>query len=68
MTADIGARVREYRERDGLSQAQLGARVDRSREWVSKVENGALVPDNYRVLIDLAAVFLCRSQTSPASR
>jgi transcriptional regulator with XRE-family HTH domain len=60
MTADIGARVREYRERYGLSQAQLGARVDRSREWVSKVENGALVPDNYRVLIDLAAVFHCR--------
>jgi transcriptional regulator with XRE-family HTH domain len=60
MTVDIGARVREYRERYGLSQAQLGARVGRSREWVSKVENGALVPENYRVLIDLAAVFHCR--------
>jgi transcriptional regulator with XRE-family HTH domain len=57
---DVGARLREYRERHGLSQAQLGARVGRSREWVSKVENGALVPENYRVLIDLAAVLHCR--------
>jgi transcriptional regulator with XRE-family HTH domain len=60
MPVDIGARIRDYRERLGLSQAQLGARIDRSREWVSKVENGVLIPDNYRVLIDLAAVFHCR--------
>ncbi len=60
MTVDIGARVREYRERYGLSQAQVGARVGRSREWVSKVEKGALIPEDYRVLIDLAAVFHCR--------
>jgi transcriptional regulator with XRE-family HTH domain len=39
--ADLGAAVRAERRRRGLSQAALAAKVGVSREWLSRLENGA---------------------------
>jgi transcriptional regulator with XRE-family HTH domain len=43
--ADIGTRIRVARERAGLRQRELAARVDRSRYHVLRIENGRLDPD-----------------------
>jgi transcriptional regulator with XRE-family HTH domain len=38
----VAARVREHRRRQGLTQAQLGARVGRSAMWVDRLEHADL--------------------------
>jgi transcriptional regulator with XRE-family HTH domain len=39
-SSQIGARVRYWRLRRGLSHAQLSARLDRSVSWLEKIESG----------------------------
>ncbi len=58
----IGERVRELRRRRGLSQIRLAALVDRSENWVSKVERGEIPLDRVSVLIRVAGAL----KVSPA--
>lgn len=48
--ADLGAVVRDARERAGLTQVELARRARVSREWVVKVESGRTSPELGRVL------------------
>lgn len=52
----IGERIRMYRRRRGLKQAELAGLVGRSESWLSQVERGIRSVDKYSVLIDIAAV------------
>ncbi|MDB5067329.1 MAG: hypothetical protein JWM18_3763 [Chloroflexi bacterium] len=62
----VAARVREHRRRQGLTQAQLGARVGRSAmwvdrlehadlEWAARLERGLVEVEELPVLTELAA-------------
>ena len=57
MTTDltIGERVAWYRQRRGISQEVLAGRVDRTADWVSKIENGRIELDRLSVLRTVAA-------------
>lgn len=48
--SDLGALVREARERSGLTQADLAKRAGVSREWLLKVEAGRTPAEMPRVL------------------
>lgn len=48
--ADVGALVRDARERAGLTQADLARRAGVSREWLVKVEAGRTPAEMPRVL------------------
>lgn len=48
--SDLGALVREARERSGLTQAGLAKRAGVSREWLLKVEAGRTPAEMPRVL------------------
>ena len=48
--------VRRHRQRLGLSQTELGARVGRTKQWVSEVERDH-VNLSYEMTRALAAVF-----------
>ncbi|MEN0072719.1 MAG: helix-turn-helix domain-containing protein [Propionicimonas sp.] len=48
--ADLGAIVREARERSALTQADLAKRAGVSREWLLKVEAGRTPAEMPRVL------------------
>jgi HTH-type transcriptional regulator/antitoxin HipB len=37
---DIGALIRNYRAEQGLSQAELAARLQTTQKWISHIENG----------------------------
>jgi HTH-type transcriptional regulator / antitoxin HipB len=37
---DIGALLRDYRMKRGLSQADLATRLQTTQKWVSHIENG----------------------------
>jgi transcriptional regulator with XRE-family HTH domain len=50
----IGERIAHFRTRRGLSQLALGAIVERSEDWVSKVERGVIPVSNFSKLVDLA--------------
>jgi len=50
----IGERVRYRRRARGLSQLRLAGLVDRTEDWVSKVERGEIPVDRISVLIKLA--------------
>ncbi|WP_231905102.1 MULTISPECIES: helix-turn-helix domain-containing protein [Streptomycetaceae] len=50
----FGKRVRFYRERRGLHQWQLGELLNRSEDWVYRVEAGRIPVNNVRMLADLA--------------
>jgi transcriptional regulator with XRE-family HTH domain len=50
----IGERVRYRRRARGLSQLRLAGLVDRTEDWVSKVERGEIPVDRISVLIRLA--------------
>jgi transcriptional regulator with XRE-family HTH domain len=54
--ATVGARIRHYRERAGLSRPVLGGLVGRSAEWVKAVESGRLLAPRLPLLIRLAEV------------
>ena len=47
----IGARIREFRRKRGLSQEQLGAMIHFSQSKISKIENG-----NWDSLSDLRLI------------
>ena len=53
---DLGLRIRQLRERQKLSQEQLGARVERSKSVISSYENNIKVPP-LTILIQLAVIF-----------
>src|SRR6266540_3734875 len=50
----IGERIRHRRRARGLSQLRLAGLVDRTEDWVSKVERGEIPVDRISVLIKLA--------------
>lgn len=50
----LGRRVAFHRSKRGLSQKELGARINRSESWVSQVERGARRIDRMSVLETLA--------------
>ncbi|MFD0497131.1 MULTISPECIES: helix-turn-helix domain-containing protein [Streptomyces violaceusniger group] len=50
----FGARVKFYRERRGLHQWQLGELLNRSEDWVYRVEAGKIPVNNIKMLADLA--------------
>ncbi|MGH3876516.1 MAG: helix-turn-helix domain-containing protein [Actinophytocola sp.] len=50
----LGRRVAFHRNKRGLSQKELGARISRSESWVSQVERGARTIDRMSVLETLA--------------
>jgi len=52
----IGARIRYYRERIGLTQKAMGELMGKTENWAHKVEKGLLPIDRLSVLIDLARV------------
>ncbi|MEU6848450.1 helix-turn-helix transcriptional regulator [Actinacidiphila alni] len=59
----IGARIRYYRERRGLSQKAMAELVGKTENWAYKVEKGMLPIDRLSVLIDLARVLHVRDLT-----
>jgi transcriptional regulator with XRE-family HTH domain len=50
----IGERVRFFRRRRGLSQVVLAGLVNRSENWLSKVENGHIPVDRDSVISEIA--------------
>ena len=52
----IGSNIRELREAAGMSQAQLGKRINKTRSAVSQYESGKIVP-RMGVIEDIAHVF-----------
>lgn len=50
----IGERIAFFRARRGMTQRTLGALVQRSEDWVSKVERGALPVSSFSKVVDLA--------------
>jgi transcriptional regulator with XRE-family HTH domain len=54
--AELGAAVRDERERRGLSQAAIGQQIGVSREWVGRLENGAPRLEADKLLRMLAAL------------
>jgi transcriptional regulator with XRE-family HTH domain len=52
--APLGERVAHFRRGLGLSQVELGSRINRSESWVSQVERGARTVDRLSVLTQLA--------------
>ncbi|MFE7118355.1 helix-turn-helix domain-containing protein [Streptomyces sp. NPDC057654] len=50
----FGKRVRFYRERRGIPQWQLGVLLNRSEDWVYRVESGRIPVNNVKMLADLA--------------
>jgi putative transcriptional regulator len=57
--ADLGNRIREARERRGLTQAELAGQVGVSRKTVNTVENGVFVPSTV-VALKLAGALGCK--------
>lgn len=51
---EFGKRVRFYRERRGLHQWQLGELLNRSEDWVYRVESGRIPVNTVKMLVDLA--------------
>lgn len=50
----LGDRIAVYRRRRGYSQLRLAAMIDRSEDWVSKVERGVIPVDRLSLLIQIA--------------
>jgi transcriptional regulator with XRE-family HTH domain len=55
-TLTIGERVAWYRRRRGMSQEVLAGLVDRTEDWLSKVENNRIQLDRLSVIKSLADV------------
>ena len=58
MADALGNRLRELREEQGLTQAQLADRIGVSRKTVNTVENGVFVPSTV-VALKLARALGC---------
>jgi transcriptional regulator with XRE-family HTH domain len=52
----VGERIKYYRTRKGMSQAALGGLIDRSEDWVSKVERDVIPVDRLSLLLDIGRV------------
>lgn len=52
----IGERIRYHRERRGLTQLAVSSQVERSEDWLSKVERGVLPVDSFTMILRLAEV------------
>ncbi len=55
-----GSRIRAFRWRRGLTQAQLGGLVDKSERWVREVESGQQEVSHFRTLVRIAEVLHVR--------
>ena len=53
---DFGLRIRQLRERNKMSQEELGRRVGRSKSVISSYENNIKIPP-LDVLVEIALVF-----------
>lgn len=53
---DFGLRIRQLRERNRMSQEELGRRVERSKSVISSYENNIKIPP-LDVLVEIALVF-----------
>lgn len=53
MREQVGAMIRHYRDREKLTQADLGERVGLAHETVSRIERGTFAP-SFDTLVDLA--------------
>ncbi len=53
---DFGLRIKELRQKRGMSQEELGRRINRSKSVICSYENNLKIPP-LDVLTDLAAVF-----------
>jgi len=56
--AELGNRIREAREAQGLTQAELAGLVGVSRKTVNTVENGVFIPSTV-IALKLAAALGC---------
>ena len=68
--ADIGARLRDMRRQQGLSQAELGKRVGLDQKKVSLLENGnpnCRVDSLFRLLSALGAGLVVQAKMEPIS-
>ncbi|ONF62310.1 helix-turn-helix domain-containing protein [Amycolatopsis keratiniphila] len=52
--ASVGARIRHYRDRRGMSRPVLGGLVGKTGEWVKAVENGRLQTPRLPMLLRIA--------------
>src|SRR5262245_8735307 len=50
----VGERIRHRRRARGLSQLRLAGLIDRTEDWVSKVERGEIPVDRISVLVRVA--------------
>ena len=66
-TGDLGALVRQKRQDQGLTQAELAERIGTTRQWVSQFESGTLNPRVGLVLAALTALDLDIDVRSGAS-
>ena len=66
-TGDLGALVRQERQDQGLTQAELAERIGTTRQWVSQFESGTLNPRVGLVLAALTALDLDIDVRSGAS-
>ena len=66
-TGDLGALVRQKRQDQGLTQAELAERIGTTRQWVSQFESGTLNPRVGLVLAALTALDLDIDVRSSAS-
>lgn len=66
-TGDLGALVRQERQDQGLTQAELAERIGTTRQWVSQFESGTLNPRVGLVLAALTALDLDVDVRSGAS-
>ena len=62
-TQTIGQQIRELRNGQGLSQAQLASLSGISQGYLSEVESGEKIP-RALVLKNLAEVLMCRVQAA----
>ena len=56
--AELGNRIREARDAQGLTQAELAERIGVSRKTVNTVENGVFIPSTV-VALKLAGALGC---------
>ncbi len=56
----LGRTIAEYRQRAGLTQAQVAERLDLSNDAVSRMERGDIMPSIVR-LMQFAEVFNCET-------
>ena len=66
-TGNLGALVRQERQDQGLTQAELAERIGTTRQWVSQFESGTLNPRVGLVLAALTALDLDIDVRSGAS-